>query len=126
MQLDDTVDIGQHYLHNVYEIMLGEFEYFILSTAARLGDDAYGAAMRQDIEAITGRQCSLGALYTTLDRLEQKGFIKTWMGEPTPERGGRAKKMVRITAKGGREAQAFYAAVMRVSVGAAWAEGVDR
>jgi DNA-binding PadR family transcriptional regulator len=101
--------------------MLGEFEYFILSSAARLGEDAYGAAMRQDIEALTGRQCSIGALYTTLDRLEQKGFIKTRMGEPTAERGGRAKKMVRITAKGIREAQEFYKAVARVSVGAAWA-----
>jgi PadR family transcriptional regulator PadR len=103
--------------------VLGEFEYFILSSAARLGDNAYGAAIRQDLEAMTGRQCSLGALYTTLDRLEQKGLIKTWMGEPSPERGGRAKKMVRITAKGVREAQAFYEAVVRVSAGAAWAIG---
>jgi DNA-binding PadR family transcriptional regulator len=107
--------------------MLGEFEYFVLSSAARLGDDAYGAAMRQDIEAVTGRQCSLGALYTTLDRLERKGFIKTWMGDPSPERGGRAKRMVRITADGVRKARAFYEAVMRVSDGAAWApRGVNR
>jgi PadR family transcriptional regulator, regulatory protein PadR len=107
--------------------MLGEFEYFILSSAARLGDDAYGAAMREDIEAMAGRQCSIGALYTTLDRLEQKGFIKTWTGEPSPERGGRAKRIVRITATGARQAQAFYEAVMRVSVGATWAaEGVRR
>jgi DNA-binding PadR family transcriptional regulator len=114
-----------HYLHNVVDIVLGEFEYLILSLAARLGDNAYGAAIRQDLEVMTGRQCSLGALYTTLDRLEHKGLIKTWRGEPTPERGGRAKKMVRITAKGVREAQAFYEAVVRVSVGAAWAtEGV--
>lgn len=76
---------------------------------------------------MTGRQCSLGALYTTLDRLEQKGFIRTWMGEPSPERGGRAKKMVRITASGAREAQAFYEAVARVSVGVGWATaGVRR
>jgi len=107
--------------------VLGEFEYFLLSSAARLGEDAYGAAIRQDLEAITGRQCSLGALYTTLDRLEQKGLIKTWMGEPSPERGGRAKKMVRLTTRGIREAQAFYEAVVRVSMGAAWATaGVRR
>lgn len=82
--------------------------------------------MRQDIEAMTGRQCSIGALYTTLDRLEEKGFIKTWMGEPTAERGGRAKKMVRITAKGIREAQGFYEAVTRISIGAGWViEGVN-
>lgn len=63
--------------------------------------------MRQDIEAMTGRQCSIGARYTTRERLEEKGYLKTWMGEPSPERGGRAKKMVRITAKGFRGAQAF-------------------
>lgn len=103
--------------------MLGEFEYFILSSSARLGEDAYGAAIKKDLEAVTGRQCSLGALYTTLDRLERKALISTSMGEPSPERGGRAKRMVRITAKGAREAQAFYEAVMKVSVGSAWATG---
>ena len=72
---------------------------------------------------MTGRKCSLGALYTTLERLEQKGLIRTWMGEPSPERGGRAKKMVRITVRGVREAQAFYLAVSRVSIGTAWASG---
>jgi PadR family transcriptional regulator, regulatory protein PadR len=102
--------------------MLGEFEYLILSSAARLDDDAYGASMLQDIEAMTGRSCSVGALYTTLDRLEQKGLIKTWMGQPSPERGGRVKKMVRITAKGMREAQAFYETVIKVSFGAAWVQ----
>lgn len=76
--------------------------------------------MRQDLEAVTGRQCSMGALYTTLDRLEEKGLIKTSMGAPTPERGGRAKRMVRITAKGAREARTFYQAVMKASIGAIW------
>jgi len=68
--------------------MLGEFEYLILSAAARLHDDAYGAAIRHEIEEATRRRCSIGALYTTLDRLETKGLIKTWMGDPTPQRGG--------------------------------------
>jgi len=103
--------------------VLGELEYCILSSAARLGDDAYGAAIRQDLEAATGRQCSLGALYTTLERLERKGLIKTWLGDPTPERGGRAKKMVRITPKGVREARVFYETTMKVSVGAGWVTG---
>jgi len=101
--------------------MLGEFEYFVLSSAARLDHAAYGAAMRHDIEAVTGRQCSIGALYTTLDRLERKGLVRTWSGEPSPERGGRAKRMVKITPQGNSAAKAFYRAVMRVSVGAAWA-----
>jgi|SRR5580658_1335497 PadR family transcriptional regulator PadR len=100
--------------------MLGEFEYLLLTAAARLGADAYGAAMRQEIEAATRRRCSIGALYTTLDRLEAKGFVKTWMGEPTPQRGGRPKRMVRVTAKGMQAASEFYAAVTRASRGVAW------
>ena len=101
--------------------MLGEFEYLLITAAARLGEDAYGAAIRQDIEDATGRRCSIGALYTTLDRLESKGFIKTWMGDATPQRGGRPKRMVRVTAKGIKAASDFYNAVARVSRGASWA-----
>ena len=107
------------FYHNVIE-MLGEFEYFILTAAVRLGEAAYGAAIRQEIEATTGRRCSIGALYTTLDRLESKGMLKTWMGDATAQRGGRAKRMVCVTAKGIREAAAFYDAVRRVSRGASW------
>jgi PadR family transcriptional regulator PadR len=101
--------------------MLGEFEYLLLSTAARLGEDAYGAAIRQDIEGSTGRRCSVGALYTTLDRLEAKGLIATWMGQATPQRGGRPKRMVRVTAKGIRAAAAFYRTVTVASRGVSWA-----
>jgi PadR family transcriptional regulator, regulatory protein PadR len=100
--------------------MLGEFEYLLLTAAARLGEDAYGAAIRQEIEQATRRPCSIGALYTTLDRLEAKGFVKTWMGDPTPQRGGRPKRMVRVTAKGIQAATGFYDAVTRVSRGVAW------
>ena len=100
--------------------MLGEFEYLIIATTARLGEEAYGAAIRQEMEDTTGRRCSLGALYTTLDRLETKGLLKTWMGEATPQRGGRAKRMVRVTAKGIQEAKAFYNAVAQVSSGLSW------
>ena len=100
--------------------MLGEFEYLLLTATMRLGENAYGAAIRQEIEDATGRQCSIGALYTTLDRLEQKGLIKTQMGDPTPERGGRSKRMVRVTAKGIKAAGDFYAAVTRVSRGVSW------
>ena len=100
--------------------MLGEFEYLLLTAAARLGEDAYGAAIRQEIEDTTGRRCSIGALYTTLDRLEAKGLLKTWMGEATPKRGGRAKRMVRVTAKGIEASTAFYNAVTQVSRGVSW------
>src|SRR5438046_9107526 len=103
--------------------MVGEFEYLLLSAAARLGDGAYGAAIRRDIEAATKGRCSIGALYTTLDRLEAKGLVRTWMGDPTPQRGGRPKRMVRVTAKGVQEATAFYNAVNRASRGVSWAAG---
>lgn len=100
--------------------MLGEFEYLLITAAVRLGDAAYGAAIRLEIEETTGRRCSLGALYTTLDRLETKGFLKTWMGEATAQRGGRAKRMVEVTAAGKRAAKEFYKAIQQVTRGVAW------
>src|SRR5271163_5070791 len=93
------LDIIPHYHHNVV-LMLGEFEYLLITAAATLGDDAYGAAIREEIKSTTRHRCSIGALYTTIDRLEKKGLIKTWMGEAIAERGGRSKRMVRVTAKG--------------------------
>lgn len=103
--------------------MLGEFEYLLITTAAALRENAYGASIREEIEAVTGRKCSLGALYTTIDRLEKKGMLETWMGEATPTRGGRAKRMVRVTPSGVRAAKSFYDAVVRVSRRASWATG---
>jgi PadR family transcriptional regulator PadR len=100
--------------------MLGEFEYLMLTAATRLGEHAYGVAIRQEIEQASGRPCSLGALYTTLDRLEAKGFVKTWMGDATPQRGGRPKRIVRVTAKGVRAASDFYDVVARVTRGVSW------
>jgi PadR family transcriptional regulator PadR len=115
-----SVDISAYYNHNVVLIMLGEFEYLLITAAAGLGDKAYGAAIREEIEATTGRRCSIGALYTTIERLETKGLLKTWMSDATPQRGGRAKRMVRVTAKGVQAAKDFYDAVTRVSCGASW------
>ena len=114
-----SIDRLRDYYHNVV-LMLGEFEYLLITAAAGLGDKAYGAAIRDEIQSTTGRTCSLGALYTTLDRLEAKGLVETWMGEATARRGGRAKRMVRITATGVQEARSFYDAVIRVSRGASW------
>jgi PadR family transcriptional regulator, regulatory protein PadR len=101
--------------------MIGEFEYLTLTAATRLGDDAYGAAIRSEIENASGRGCSIGALYTTLDRLELKGFVRTRMGEPTPQRGGRSKRLVRVTARGVEAATDFFHTVIRVSKGVSWA-----
>src|SRR5581483_7572554 len=100
--------------------MVGEFEYLLLTAAARLGEDAYGASIRQEIAALINRRCSIGALYTTLDRLEEKGLVRTLMGPPTPERGGRPKRMVQVTAKGIQAATAFYNAVTRLTRGVPW------
>jgi DNA-binding PadR family transcriptional regulator len=79
---------------------LGEFEHIVILALLRLGDRAYGVTVRQEIEARTGREASIGAIYATLDRLENKGYVKSQLGEPTPERGGRSKRFFRITAKG--------------------------
>jgi len=103
--------------------MVGEFEYLILSAAAHLGEEAYGAAMREVIETTGGRTCSLGALYITLDRLEAKGLVETWLSAPTQQRGGRAKRMVKVTGDGAREAREFYETVIRISRGTAWGDG---
>jgi len=100
--------------------MLGEFEYLLLAATARLGAEAYGVAIRLEIENFTRRNCSIGALYTTLDRLEEKGLIKTWMGTGTRQRGGRSKRMVRVTTKGIKAASEFFEAVKRSSSGVPW------
>ncbi len=113
-------DIKLYYHHNVVLIMLGEFEYLLITAAAGLGEKAYGAAIREEVEVTTGRKCSIGALYTTIDRLETKGLLKTWMSDATPQRGGRAKRMVRVTPKGVQAAKDFYDAVTRVSRRASW------
>ena len=100
---------------------LGEFEYLLITAAATLGDNAYGAAMREAIIQATNRTCSIGALYTTLDRLEAKGLVRTWMAEGTPERGGRSRRMVRVTPAGKAAARDFYHAIIRISDQAPWA-----
>jgi len=101
--------------------MLGEFEYLLLTAAGQLGDNAYGAAIREELAQSVGRRCSIGALYTTLDRMESKGLIETWMGEATAQRGGRPKRMVRLTAAGRKAAAAFYNDVVHASRGVSWA-----
>src|ERR1700674_1659635 len=87
---------------------LGGFELLVLIALIRLGDEAYGVPISEAIEESSGRKVALGSVYITLERLEQKGFVSSRLGEPTPERGGRAKTYFRITSKGlreGRQAQ---------------------
>jgi PadR family transcriptional regulator, regulatory protein PadR len=79
---------------------LGELEQIVLLALIRLGDNAYGVPIRQDIEKRTKRILSIGALYRTLERLEDKGFVSSRTGDPTPERGGRAKRFFRAETPG--------------------------
>lgn len=79
---------------------LGEFEELVLLTIANLDKDSYGVAIKEDIEARGKRTLSIGALHTTLTRLEEKGYIKSWMGDPTSERGGRRKRFFEVTHRG--------------------------
>jgi PadR family transcriptional regulator, regulatory protein PadR len=79
---------------------LGEFEHIIVLALLRLSDRAYGVTVRQEIEFRIKREVSIGAVYATLDRLEAKGYVKSHLGEPTPERGGRSKRFFHVTAKG--------------------------
>jgi DNA-binding PadR family transcriptional regulator len=75
---------------------LGEFEQIVLLAVLRLGKNAYGVPIRQEIEHRTKRSVTIGALYSTLDRLETKGYLASWIADPTAERGGRAKRFFRV------------------------------
>ena len=79
---------------------LGEFEHVVLLAVMRLGDGAHGALIREEIEDVTQRSVTVGALHATLERLERKGLVSSWIGEPTAERGGKAKRHFRIDAAG--------------------------
>src|ERR1700690_3490162 len=79
---------------------LGEFEQIVILAILRLGEDGYGVTIREEIAAKTGRDPSPGALYTTLARLEDKGLLKSRLGAPTADRGGRAKRFLKISASG--------------------------
>jgi PadR family transcriptional regulator, regulatory protein PadR len=79
---------------------LGRFEEIVLLALVRLREDAYGVSIRREIADRTGRDYSFGAVYTTLERLELKGYVSSRLGEPTPERGGRAKRYFHIQAPG--------------------------
>jgi len=82
------------------EAYLGEFEQIVLLAVVRLGDKAYGVPVRREIEQRGGRGTTVGALYSTLDRLEAKGFVHSWFADPTPQRGGRSKRYFRPTPAG--------------------------
>jgi len=96
---------------------LGDFEQLILFGVMRLDDDAYGAAIRQEIHERSGRDVSINAVYTTLDRLERKGLLRSWVGEPTPQRGGRRRKFYALTPRGSAALRQAYRAIVAMAGG---------
>ena len=85
---------------------IGSFELMVMLALMRLGDDAYGVAIGREIATRGGREAPLPSIYAALARLESKGLVRSSLGEPTAERGGRAKRYFRVTASGVREVRA--------------------
>jgi DNA-binding PadR family transcriptional regulator len=96
---------------------LGDFEQLVLFGVLRLEDAAYGAAIRQEIHARSGRDVSINAVYTTLDRLEAKGLLRSWVGEPTAQRGGRRRKHYAMRPAGDAALRQAYHALTAMAVG---------
>ena len=90
---------------------MGEFELIVLATILRLKQEAYGTAIRNDVEERTQRTVSVGALYTTLERLEKKQYLSSRMGEPSGQRGGRAKRFYQVEAQGLEQLKKSWAAL---------------
>jgi PadR family transcriptional regulator PadR len=82
---------------------LGQFEQLVLTAILALSDNAYGVTIHKNVSDLTApKRVSLGAVYATLDRLEDKGLVASWLSDPTPERGGRSKRHYRLEAAGER------------------------
>ena len=99
--------------------ILGDFEQLILFALIRLGADAYGVTIRSQIEARTGRAVSPGALYTALDRLEKRGLVASRLGDPTPQRGGKRKRLYTLQPAGERALARVYESMRSMASGVA-------
>jgi PadR family transcriptional regulator PadR len=96
---------------------LGEFEQVLLFALVRLRGEAHGVDVAEEIETRVGRRVSPGALYTALERLERKGFVESWLGDSTPERGGRRRRCYRVRPAGARALRESYATLQRMASG---------
>ena len=104
---------------------IGQFEQVLLTAVLSLREDAYGVSIHRRVEELAApKSVSLGAVYVTLDRLEDKGFITSWLSDPTPERGGRAKRCYRLQALGERVLRESAESVHRVheALSEAWGD----
>jgi DNA-binding PadR family transcriptional regulator len=102
---------------------LGELELIVMLALLRLGENAYGVPISREIEQQCGREVALGSVYATLERLQEKGLVSSNLGEPTAERGGRAKRFFRVTTKGLREVRETRQALMKLWRGLRELEG---
>jgi len=93
---------------------LGNFELMVLLALLRVGEDAYGVRIAEAIEDATKREVMLASVYAALERLQTKGFVSSQLGEPTAERGGRAKKYFHITAPGLRQVRETKAVLVKL------------
>ena len=96
---------------------LGELELLVLIAVLRLGDDAYGIAIRREIEVQASRTVAIGSLYATAARLERKGLLRTWESAPEPVRGGRARRHFELTPAGNRALRQTAAMLGRMMSG---------
>lgn len=96
-------------------VSIGQFEQLVMTAILALREDAYGVTIHAKVQELAGvKNTSLGAIYVTLDRLEDKGLVSSWLSDPTPERGGRAKRCYRLEAVGERALQESAATAKRI------------
>jgi DNA-binding PadR family transcriptional regulator len=103
---------------------LGNFELMVMLVLIRLGENAYGVPICEELEKRTGRDVAVGSVYAALERLEDKGFVTSELGEPTPERGGRAKRYFHVSARGLKEVRETQRSLVKLWHGLPELEGV--
>jgi DNA-binding PadR family transcriptional regulator len=91
--------------------LLTDLELMILLAVLRVGESAYGVTIAREIEGTAGRSVAIALVYATLERLQERGLVTSWMGDPTPERGGRAKRFFEVTGKGIRQIKTTQSAL---------------
>jgi PadR family transcriptional regulator PadR len=117
--MDASIDAEANLSYNVGQMprpdSLGQFEQLVLTAVLSLRDEAYGVTIHDKVTDLARpKRISLGAVYVTLDRLEDKGFVSSWLADPTPERGGRAKRYYRLEAVGELALQESAATAKRI------------
>ncbi len=114
--LADILNIVKH-IQDYYAPLIGEFEQVVLLSLLRLGNGTWGAAVRRDIQERIGRELPVSVVYVTLQRMEKKGFVKSYVGEPTKERGGRRRRHYLIDTLGEQALGRSYRALRKMAEG---------